>query len=243
MNSRHSMASSVSSKISTYEITNIIDELQHNQHRDSTKKNYLAVWRVFNEFFIWLDNKPSNWEDRLTLFVGYLVQNNKQSSTVKSYISAIKAVLNMNNIRITEDQYQLAAIIKACWLRHDCIQTRLPIRSGMLSILLSRLSVKFSDQPFLAILFRTLFSTMYFGLFRISEVKAGNHQLLAKDVFIAENKKKFLFVLCSSKTHWKNMSPQQIKISSTRTKRKNGKAKDDYVKLPCPYDLLRTYDS
>ena len=82
------------------EMQQIVDDLRHQQYRDCTKRNYYAVWRVFNQFFIRLDYKPSNWEDRLTLFVGFLIQSNKQSSTVKSYISAIKAVLKENNFKI-----------------------------------------------------------------------------------------------------------------------------------------------
>ena len=91
------------------EISSIVEQLKHNQHRNSTKKCYYAVWKLFNEFFMKLDLKPKKWEDRLTLFVGYLIENEKQSSTVKSCISAIKAVLKMNGIKITEDEYLLAS--------------------------------------------------------------------------------------------------------------------------------------
>ena len=70
------------------------------QHRDSTKRNYLAVWKVFNQLFVRLDYKPHSWEDRLNLFIGYLIQNNRKSTTVNSYISAVKAGLLMNNIKI-----------------------------------------------------------------------------------------------------------------------------------------------
>ena len=96
-------SSSTSSRISTAEILNIVDKLKHEQHRSTTKKNYYAVWKVFNNFFISLGDKPIRWEDRLTLFVGYLVHNHRQSSTVRSYVSAVKAVLKMNNINISED--------------------------------------------------------------------------------------------------------------------------------------------
>ena len=55
---------------------------------------------------------------------------------------------------------------------------------------------------------------MYFGLLRISEVSKGSHPILAHDVHIADNKKKFLILLRTSKTLYKNMHPQSIKISS-----------------------------
>ena len=132
--SSRTTTTSQSSRISTMEINMIIEDLQHNQHRDSTRRNYLAVWKLFNEFFVRLDNKPSHWEDRLNLFVGYLVKNNRRSAMVKSYISAIKAVLNMNNIRIEEDRYLLASLVKVCRLKNDCIKTRLPIQRECLTL-------------------------------------------------------------------------------------------------------------
>ena len=85
------------------EITHMVDQLTLQQHRDLAKKIYLTVWRMFNQFFVHLDHKPKAWKDRLMLFIGYLIQNNKQSFTVKSYISAVKVVFKMNGIKITED--------------------------------------------------------------------------------------------------------------------------------------------
>ena len=52
------------------------------------------------------------WTERLNLFVGYLVNNNKKSSTVKSYISAIKAVLFDGGVEIKEDSVLLAALME-----------------------------------------------------------------------------------------------------------------------------------
>ena len=158
---------------------------------------------------------------------------------VKSYISAIKAMLHMNNIKISEDQYKLASLVKACKIKNDCIRTRLPIRKGMLALLLKQANKVYAKQPYLALLYRTLLSTMYFGLFRIGELTAGPHQLLARDVWIADNKKKFLFALRSSKTHDRNVGPQLIKISSTSCGKGNNNTRK--VKLPCPYRLLRQY--
>ena len=44
------------------------------------------------------------WEQRITLFVAYLVKEKKKSSMIKSYISAIKAVLADVNVLINEDR-------------------------------------------------------------------------------------------------------------------------------------------
>ena len=221
------------------------------QHRDTTKRNYYAVWKIFNEFFVQLEVKPSVWEDRLTLFVGYLIDQKKQSSTVKSYISAIKAVLKMNGVRVSEDMYLLSSLTKACHLKNDQIHTRLPIKKSMLSVLLKFARVHFEsiNQPFLSCLYRTLISTMYFGLFRISEMTKGSHPVLAKDVHIGTNKKKFLFILRTSKMHGRNMAPQLVKITSKDKKDKNHKKHESHGScrhknidgLPCPYSLLCQY--
>ena len=84
---------SESSRISTQHMESIVSKLMARQHRDFTAKKYLALWWQFNKFVIKLDKKPKFWEDRTTLFIGYLIENGMQSSTMKSYISAIKAML------------------------------------------------------------------------------------------------------------------------------------------------------
>ena len=61
------------SSLSTSAIEGIIEDLWMKQYRDSTMKNYYCIWKTFNEFFIRLDNKPDKWEDRITLFVAYLI--------------------------------------------------------------------------------------------------------------------------------------------------------------------------
>ena len=86
-------ASSADSSISTAMINNIINELRNGARRLTTRKNYYSVWKCFNKFYIRLDRKPETWEERLVLFVGYLVEGKKKSQTIKSYISAIRAVL------------------------------------------------------------------------------------------------------------------------------------------------------
>ena len=210
--------------------------LCQNQHRPSTKDNYLMVWRQFNEFFIKLDFKPRNWEDRLTLFVAYLIKNKKQSSTVKSYISAVKAVLKMNRIKVTGDQYLLSSMVRACRLKNDRVKTRLPIGKKMLIKLLQQIEKSFSQQPYLRLLYQTMLSTMYHGLLRIREVTCGPHNILAKDVQIADNKKKFRLILRSSKTHGEYTNPQIIKVSAT-----GGDAEANEPEYMCPYKLLRAY--
>ena len=83
---------------------------------------------------------------------------------------------------------------------------------------------------------------MYFGLFCIGELASGAHPVLARDMHIAKNKRKILFVLRTSKTLYKNMKPQLVKIMSTQKKGKTAQYNSkDSSKLPCPYELLKKY--
>ena len=79
--------------------------------------------------------------------------------------------------------------------------------------------------------------TTYFGLFRIGEVTTSDHVILAKDVHMGKNKKKLMFVLHSSKTHWKDSKPQIVKISKT-----DGWSKSHFTNLGfCPFEIIKTY--
>ena len=115
----------------------------------------------------------------------------------------------------------------------------------MLCILLDMIFKQFcgKNQPFLATLYRALFSTAYFGMFRVGELTAGLHAVLVKDVHVGKNKKKLLFLLRTSKTHTKGMPPQMVKISSsTRSNKTLGEhSMNNTLSLPCPFQLLQQY--
>ena len=105
------------------------------------------------------------------------------------------------------------------------------------------------NQPYLCSLYKTLMLTTYFGLFRVGELTGaqGKHAVLAKNVHIAENKRKFSFVLHTSKTHWKNVKPQVINITTTNWGHKNRQTVNSNEKLgtelSCPYESLKHYIS
>ena len=111
---RQTSGSSASSKISTKHIQLIIDKLVSQSQRSSTAQNYLAVWRQFNRFVINLDIKPQSWEDRVTLFVGYKISQGMQSSTVKSYVSAIKKLLIDDGYHWDDRKVVVGSLTKAC---------------------------------------------------------------------------------------------------------------------------------
>ena len=158
------------------------------RHRDSTKVNYYGIWKNFNQFFIKLDCKPNTWEDRIVLYAAYLIQNHKKSTTVKSYVSAIKAVLFNGGIEITEDSTLLTSLTRACHLNKDRISPHLMICKGLVGRVVQQIKFKFQSQPYLATLYKALIITTYFGTFRIGELTQSNHVVKAWDVHVGVNK-------------------------------------------------------
>ena len=241
--SSKSSRSSQSSKISTSDIESIIERLKNGRHRMSTRKNYRNVWKNFNEFFIRLDVKPPTWEERIALFVAYLIDKKRQSATIKSYVSAIRAVLQSDGVNLNEDRVLITSLTRSCRVINDTVRTRLPIQKGMLRVILKQVKIYFKSQPYLTVLYQALFSTAYFGLLRVGEITAGSHPILAKDVHTGRNKNKILFILHSSKTHGKESKPQMVKITSTPLTNKKPKScvGSEQVFSYCPYTLLKEY--
>ena len=218
----------------------IVSKLKLERNRSSTRATYYCIWKCFNEFFIKLDRKPETWEERLVLFVAYLVEQKKKSTTINSYISAIKAVLKGDGMYINEDRFVLNSLIKACRFVNDQVRTRLPIKKKLLELLILKLEDMFSNQAYL-MLYQAMFTTAYHGLFRIGEITLSPHVVKARDVHIGKNKEKLMFVLHTSKTHWKDEHPQIIKMKSLKTTEDDDPRQKNKVHISCPFRLLRLY--
>ena len=230
-------SSSNSSRISTREIQLVIDRLRGQSNRKSTTKNYLSIWRQFNRFVIKLDVKPRTWEDRVVLFIGYKIDQGIQSSTIRCYVSAIKRLLIDDGYPWDDQKAILSSMIKACKLVNDRVHTRLPIQCGLLELILFDLERKFSQQPYLLIMYQTLFALSYYGLLRISEVTVSDPVLKAKHLRLATNKDKIMIVLYSSKTHTTAMRPQKIKITANDIERADFYRNRHF----CPFELVQRY--
>ena len=228
--------------ISSNDIEDIIEKLKLQRHRDSTRENYYRIWKIFSRFYLRLDVKPNDWSDRLTLFVGYLISEKKQSVTVRSYISTIRSILIDDNIKFDADQSTLNSLTKACSYVNDKVCCRLPIQKNLLYVILQKVEAHFAMQPYLKTLYQALFAAAYYGLLRISEVM-GIHAIKAADVQIALKKSKLLFMLRTSKTHWKNNRPQLIKISKEKNTAQQATHNRLGLKTFCPFRLLNDFVS
>ena len=214
---------------------NLVDRLKYKENRNSTANNYHTIWRCFNNFLIRLDRRPSSWEDRVTLYCAFLVQQGRKSTTIKSYISAIKWVLKMDGYELNQNSMLLQSLTKACKLKNDVVTTRLPISDKLLELILFEINRIFSTQAYLCILYQTMLALGYYGLFRIGELTKSEHSILAKNVHLGTNKEKLMIVLYSSKTHGKNCIPQKIKITA------NAQVQFKQKRYFCPFALTDKY--
>ena len=169
----------------------------------------------------------------------YLVDNGHQSATIRSYCSAIKAVLVADGYDWNDDLVLLASITKACRLINDKVKCRLPINCGLLETMLFELTRLFPQQNYLDTLYKAIFALSYYGLMRIGEITFGNHTLKAKDLHIGMNKDKMLIVLYTSKTHTRANLPRKIKIEAKEwSQLDQSQIRNRFF---CPFQLIRNY--
>ena len=164
-----------------------------------------------------------------------------QSSTIRSYLSAIKKVLLEDGYVISEDKLKLTSLTKACRLKNDCVRTRLQIRKGLLELLLMDISKTYDNgrnkQPYLELLYKCIFVIAYYGLLRIGELTFSEHIIQARNVHHCDDKLKILLILESSKTHGKESRPQQIRISGDYEVSENRTRTQNF----CPFEITKEY--
>ena len=247
-----SESTSHSSRISTAYLTGLLDQLKNEGNKDSTKLAYYNSWKKFNQFLIRLDNIPQSWEVRTSLYCTYLICVKKlQSSTVKSYTSAIKSVLKTDGYTWDDGKVLLNTLTKSCKLKYDTIKTRLPIQKGLLELILFNIRKKYESQPYLEAMYITAFLLFYHGLLRVGELTESPHAIKAINVHESRNQDKLLLVLYTSKTHGIHNHPQQIKILGKRTLEVKNEEKQTYMHTAkktavgkfCPVEWTKKYIS
>ena len=173
--------------------------------------------------------------------MGYLVQRKTKSTKIRSYISAIKTILKEDKVELNENLSHINTLTRACKLMVDKVRTKLPIHKDVLRVILKHALIYFKDQPYLSVVYCTIFMTAYFSLFRIWELTHSNQAIKAVDVHIAENKPKLMFVLHSSKTHVEYSKPQIVKILGDRNYNKPRKYRNkDIIPLQL-FSLLQQF--
>ena len=142
---------------------------------------------------------------------------------------------------MSDDSCRLRALVKACKHENDKLKVWLPIKGGLMNLILNKIKDYFLDrgQTFLNILHRALVSTTYYSILRVGEVTTGTHPILACNVHTAKNKWKIQLVLMSSKTHSTANFPQKITIVKNPSETRRMKFSKD-IKFSL-YEILMDY--
>ena len=146
-------------------------------------------------------------------------------------------------MQLNENKYLLTSLTRACKYKNNKVTHRFPIQKSLLSELLKIADAYFNElgQNYLLRLYKAIFVAAYYGMLRISEITSGAHPVLARDVHIGENKRKFLFILRTSKTHWSDGEPQLIKLTNTSVEAKIKSKSNNLVRKLCPYQILNEF--
>ena len=89
-------------------------------------------------------------ESRTSLYCGYLIEvKNRQSSTVRSYISAIKKVLTQDGYEWNDRRLLLNSLTRACKLKKDVIKIRLPISKAFMELMIDDIQRELHEQDIL----------------------------------------------------------------------------------------------
>ena len=171
----------------------MLERLKAKQTRDTTTANYLSIWRHLNKFLINLDCKEHlSWEERTALFGAYLVDRGVQSSTLRSYFSAIKFILKQDGYMWDEDKALLSSLVRGCRLENDQVKIRLPIQKNLLEMLLFEIERFFYSpekiQPYHETMYKALFSLAYYGMMRVGELTLSPHTAKACNVHLGNNR-------------------------------------------------------
>lgn len=204
-----------SSKIDTSLFQNVVLEgMKNGDLRPSSQKMYHKTWTRFLEFLGGFKNLPAKWEDKMVMFAAHLGNMGEYSQTVSSYMSAIRYKLRKDGVEIPDKNFEIASIIRTCKLKNDQVRYRCGLTKNMTEELIAATKKLLLDkgQTYLFYLYRAIFLTAYYGMFRIGELGDSPHALKVADVKESRNKAKFLLILRSSKTHGKGDHPHTVNI-------------------------------
>ena len=96
-------------------------------------------------------------------FCAFLIDNERKSAIIKSYISGLKTTLTEDGYRWDDTLVTFSSLIKACKVINDVIKCRLPIHKRLLEILLFEVERIF-NSPYLITLYRAIILLCYYGM-------------------------------------------------------------------------------
>ena len=118
-----------------------------------------------------------SWQERVTLFIGHLIENKLKLASIRSYLSAIRTVLAEDGFEFQQDSFVLTSLIKASRICNNVLVTCLPIHKVLLKLILDEVT-KFGtelNQPYQKTLYLAFFAMAYYGLLHIGELTHSPH--------------------------------------------------------------------
>ena len=153
---------------------------------------YHHTWYKFN-FLIELDIWPESWDDRIELFTANLIQKGSPELMIKSYVSAVRAVLREDRIEVSDKSIALSSLK---YTSNPSSFIRLPIQIRLLELVSETLDIFYlwkCNQPYLNLLYKSLLLMGYYGMMHIGEMTdaEGQHMIKFRDVHFGKMGKKF----------------------------------------------------
>ena len=188
-----------------------------------------------------LDSRPKSWESRTILFCAHLIEKGVKSATIKSYVSAIKHLVSLDHYEWSDNRVTIKSLKKV----NDTVKIRFPIHLSLLETILFELGRVYSNDPYLLILYRTIFCIGYYGLFRVSELgtqqseDVSDHAIKLLMCTLESTKTSYYLFYFDQKHMVKNPCLKKIKISAnTRNNECMGNKSKCHF---CPFKLMRCY--
>ena len=160
---------------------------------------YARAWELFQEFSVsqgFSTATPS--KHQLIEFVSYLSLNSFAATTIQLYLSGVMYNLKMRGLNPFTSSFILSMVVKAATSRFKTPDIRLPISLRLLHEFWHILPSVLHDN-FLVLMYRSLLTFTFHGLFRPGELTYSPHSIKAENVYFVKG---HLHVyLVSSKAH------------------------------------------
>ena len=108
-------------------------------------------------FLLNLDDIPPKWEHRVALYCTFLINYKRlNSSTIKSYVSAIKYKVVTDGYDWQDRLVLLTALTKSCKMQNDVVQYRFPpYKFGLLELILCGIENDDKESNYTKLMFKT----------------------------------------------------------------------------------------
>ena len=154
-------------------------------------KMYDEAWDSFHDFLFDMSlamTLPIS-DHNIALYLTHLYNCNYQSSTIRSHLSTISYKHRLQGFPRSSDSFLLKQLLKG-FKKHDRPRLALkPVDRKLLGRVLNNIQSS-DDSSFVKTLFCTVFSALYHGALRSSEVSFSNecdHTLRSSDIIVNNN--------------------------------------------------------